>query len=188
LVDKTDKSSTDVTTTVTEEDLSFDHQMSSLQCHPSDSVRAESFSQEGVDARDTLPSHSNYKVTTTIASGTPVHDTDSPSILKRIMFAKHRSHSSQSLTSKDDARKRWTTAITAVVKHGGNPIGSLREMSESESITNLSELRSRILLEQEEDPRHLRSDQQGGLPHTECGEEHLQEDGVEGENNQEHLV
>ena len=51
-----------------------------------------------------------------------------------------------SINKRDLIMKRWTTAITAIVKHGGNPIGSIRQMS-AESRDSLVDLRSRIMRE-----------------------------------------
>jgi hypothetical protein len=47
-------------------------------------------------------------------------------------------------TKRDLVMKRWTTAITAIVKHSGNPIGSLEDMPE-EHRSSIKDLRSRIL-------------------------------------------
>lgn len=55
---------------------------------------------------------------------------------------------------KDMAMKRWTTAITAIVKHAGNQIGSLEGMPE-ESRSTLQELRTRILRQDTPEPTDL---------------------------------
>ena len=85
---------------------------------------------------------------------------DSESLLRRMLFSSKGS--SSSMTSKDVARKRWTTAITAIVKHSGNPIGSYSQMhSPVDSTTNINELRHRILqTEQEQELQAMKNENQ----------------------------
>lgn len=59
--------------------------------------------------------------------------------------------------------KRWTTAITAIVKHSGNPIGTMQDMPE-DFRSSLKELRSRILRQDTQVHWDTQPEEQAGQP------------------------